>query len=242
MEFKERVPDLANRSLIQGWGGLESSRFPPLDLLDPPQGSVGNLDRNPVTLVKVEDLIEAGVHLGHKASRWNPKMRPFIYGKRHHIHIINLKETIRGLFQATHFLRSLAATGAQIMFLGTKRQIRSVVESEAIRCGMPAITERWIGGTLTNFNTVRERLKRLEELEAMEADGSMEKHKKKNQSTLRREMARIRRNLEGVRDLHGLPAALVVVDPRREDITVREADHSGADHAAVPSDPDALIL
>ena len=173
--------------------------------------------------LKVEDLIAAGVHLGHKASRWNPKMRPFIYGKRHHIHIINLKETIRGLFQATHFLRNLAATGAQIMFLGTKRQIRSVVEAEAIRCGMPAITERWIGGTLTNFNTVRERLNRLEELEAMEADGSMELYKKKNQSTLRREMRRIRRNLEGVRDLHGLPGALIVVDPRREDITVREA-------------------
>jgi small subunit ribosomal protein S2 len=176
-----------------------------------------------VTLVKVEDLIEAGVHLGHKASRWNPKMRPFIYGKRHHIHIINLKETIRGLFQATHFLRNLAGTGAQILFLGTKRQIRSVVDSEAARCGMPAITERWIGGTLTNFNTVRERLKRLDELEAMEADGSMETYKKKNQATLRREMRKIRRNLEGVRDLHGLPGALIVVDPRREEITVREA-------------------
>jgi len=176
-----------------------------------------------VTLLKVEDLIKAGVHLGHTASRWNPKMKPYIYGKRHHIHIINLKETIRGLFQATHFLRNLAATGAQIMFLGTKRQIRSVVESEAARCGMPAITERWIGGTLTNFNTVRERLKRLEELEAMEADGSMEKYKKKNQATLRREMRKIRRNLEGVRDLHGLPGALIVVDPRREEITVREA-------------------
>jgi small subunit ribosomal protein S2 len=176
-----------------------------------------------VPLVTVQELIDAGVHLGHQASRWNPRMRPFIYGKRHKIHIINLQETIRGLFQACHFLQRLAATGQQILFLGTKRQIRAVVESEARRCGMPAVTERWIGGTLTNFATVRERLSRLEELEAMEADGTLEKLKKKEQATLRREMRKIRRNLEGVRDLHGLPGAMVVVDPRREEICIREA-------------------
>ena len=102
-------------------------------------------------LVTAQELIEAGVHYGHQASRWNPKMKPYIHGKRHKIHVINLEETIRGLYQATHFLRHLAATGAQIMFLGTKKQIRQVVETEAKRCGMPAVTERWIGGTLTNF-------------------------------------------------------------------------------------------
>ena len=159
-------------------------------------------------LVTVQELIDSGVHFGHQASRWNPKMKPYIYGKRHRIHLINLQETIRGLYQATHFLRNLAATGTQVMFLGTKRQIRQVVLSEAKRCGMPAITERWIGGTLTNFNTVRERLTRLEELEGMEADGTMERHKKKAQATLRREMRKIQRNLEGVRDLHGLPSAM----------------------------------
>ena len=150
-------------------------------------------------------------------------MKPFIYGRRHKIHIINLQQTIRGLYQACHFLRQVSASGAQLLFLGTKRQIRAVVESEAQRCGMPAVTERWIGGTLTNFNTVRERLTRLEELEAMEADGSLDKYKKKDQATLRREMRKIRRNLEGVRYLHGLPGAIIVVDPRREDICVREA-------------------
>ncbi len=174
-------------------------------------------------LVTVQELIDAGVHYGHMASRWNPKMKPYIHSKRHNIHIINLEETVRGLFQACHFLRQLSSTGAQVLFLGTKRQIRAVVESEAARCGMPAVTERWIGGTLTNYHTVRERLGRLEELETMEADGSMDRFKKKAQAGLRREMRKIRRNLEGIRDLNGLPGAIIVVDPRREEITVREA-------------------
>jgi small subunit ribosomal protein S2 len=168
-------------------------------------------------------LIDAGVHYGHQASRWNPKMKPFIHGKRHKIHVINLEETIKGLYRATHFLRHLAATGAQVLFLGTKKQIRPVVDAEAKKCGMPPVTERWIGGTLTNFATVRERLGRLVELEQLEATGNIEKYKKKDQAMMRREMKRIRRNLEGVRDLHGLPSAMVVVDPRREDNAMREA-------------------
>jgi small subunit ribosomal protein S2 len=176
-----------------------------------------------VPLVTVQELIDAGAHFGHQARRWNPKMKPFIHGKRHKIHIINLEETIRGLYQACHFLRKLASTGSQILFLGTKKQIRTVVESESKRCGMPGITERWIGGTLTNFSVVRERLKRLEELEGMEANGTLDKFKKKDQSMLRREMKKIRRNLEGVKELRGLPGAIVVVDPRREEITVKEA-------------------
>lgn len=174
-------------------------------------------------LVTAQELIDAGVHYGHQASRWNPKMKPFIHGKRHKIHVINLEETIRGLYQATHFVRSLAATGAQIMFLGTKKQIRPVVEAEAQKCQMPSVTERWIGGTLTNFSTVRERLTRLVELEGLETTGGIEKYKKKDQSTIRREIKRIRRNLDGVRDLHGLPGALVVIDPRREENAMREA-------------------
>lgn len=174
-------------------------------------------------LVTAQELIDAGVHYGHQSSRWNPKMKPYIHGKRHKIHVINLEETIRGLYRATHFLRHLTATGAQVMFLGTKKQIRQVVEAEAKRCNMPPVTERWIGGTLTNFSTVRERLARLLELEQLEATGTIERYKKKDQSMMRREMKRIRRNLEGVRDLHGLPGAVVVVDPRREDNAMREA-------------------
>lgn len=174
-------------------------------------------------LVTAQELIDAGVHYGHQASRWNPKMQPYIHGKRHKIHIINLEETIKGLYRATHFLRQLAATGAQILFLGTKKQIRAVVEQEAQRAGMPAVTERWIGGTLTNFATVRERLTRLLELENLESTGAMERYKKKDQSTMRRDMKKIRRNLEGVRVLNGLPGALIVVDPRREENAVKEA-------------------
>jgi small subunit ribosomal protein S2 len=176
-----------------------------------------------VPLVTAQELIDAGVHYGHQASRWNPKMLPYIHGKRHKIHIINLEETIKGLYRATHFLRHLAATGGQILFLGTKKQIRPVVEVESKKCGMPAVTERWIGGTLTNFATVRERLARLLELEQLEATGGLDKYKKKDQSTMRREMKKIRRNLEGVRELHGLPSALIVVDPRREENAMREA-------------------
>ncbi len=174
-------------------------------------------------LVTAQQLIDAGVHYGHQASRWNPKMQPYIHGKRHKIHIINLEETIKGLYRATHFLRQLAATGGQILFLGTKKQIRAVVESEAQRAAMPAVTERWIGGTLTNFSTVRERLTRLIELENLESTGALDKYKKKDQSSMRRDMKKIKRNLEGVRVLHGLPAAMIVVDPRREENAVKEA-------------------
>ena len=174
-------------------------------------------------LVTAQQLIDAGVHYGHQASRWNPKMQPYIHGKRHKIHIINLEETIKGLYRATHFLRQLAATGGQILFLGTKKQIRAVVESEAQRAAMPAVTERWIGGTLTNFSTVRERLSRLVELENLESTGALDKYKKKDQSSMRRDMKKIKRNLEGVRVLHGLPAAMIVVDPRREENAVKEA-------------------
>ena len=174
-------------------------------------------------LVTAQQLIDAGVHYGHQASRWNPKMQPYIHGKRHKIHIINLEETIKGLYRATHFLRQLAATGGQILFLGTKKQIRAVVESEAQRAAMPAVTERWIGGTLTNFSTVRERLTRLVELENLESTGALDKYKKKDQSSMRRDMKKIKRNLEGVRVLHGLPAAMIVVDPRREENAVKEA-------------------
>lgn len=174
-------------------------------------------------LVTAQQLIDAGVHYGHQASRWNPKMQPYIHGKRHKIHIINLEETIKGLYRATHFLRHLAATGGQILFLGTKKQIRAVVETEAQRAQMPAVTERWIGGTLTNFSTVRERLTRLVELENLESTGALDKYKKKDQSSMRRDMKKIKRNLEGVRVLHGLPAAMIVIDPRREENAVKEA-------------------
>ncbi|MBI5849812.1 MAG: 30S ribosomal protein S2 [Planctomycetes bacterium] len=176
-----------------------------------------------MTVVTVQELIDAGVHFGHQARRWNPRMKPYIHGKRHNVHLIDLKSTIRGLLQAQHFLRRLAAMGGQVLFVGTKKQIRSVVDAESKRSGMPAITERWIGGTLTNFAIVRDRLGRLQEIETMEQDGTIERHKKKAQSMMRREMRKIQRNLEGVRELFGMPSAMVVIDPRREDNAMKEA-------------------
>src|ERR687886_421023 len=120
-----------------------------------------------VAIVQVKDLIEAGVHFGHRASRWNPKMRPYIYGKRNLIHIIDLRETVRGLLRAYRYLAQLAAKGSLVLFVGTKRQAKEAVEREAQRCAMPYVSERWLGGTLTNYRTIRDRLKRLQELEAL---------------------------------------------------------------------------
>jgi small subunit ribosomal protein S2 len=120
-----------------------------------------------VAIVQVKDLIEAGVHFGHRASRWNPKMRPYIYGKRNLIHIIDLRETVRGLLRAHRYLAQLASKGSLVLFVGTKRQAKEIVEREAARCGMPFVSERWLGGTLTNYRTIRDRLKRLQELEQL---------------------------------------------------------------------------
>src|SRR5437588_8066863 len=120
-----------------------------------------------VAIVQVQELIESGVHFGHRASRWNPKMRPFIYGKRNLIHIIDLKETVRGLLRAHRFLAKVASRGSLVLFVGTKRQAKEAIEREAARSGMPYVSERWLGGTLTNYRTIRDRLKRLQELEGL---------------------------------------------------------------------------
>jgi small subunit ribosomal protein S2 len=120
-----------------------------------------------VAIVQVKDLIEAGVHFGHRASRWNPKMRPYIYGKRNLIHIIDLRETVRGLLRAHRYLAKVAGNGSLVLFVGTKRQAKEAVERESARCGMPCVSERWLGGTLTNYRTIRDRLKRLQELEML---------------------------------------------------------------------------
>src|SRR5437667_6675716 len=120
-----------------------------------------------VAIVQVQDLIDSGVHYGHRASRWNPKMRPFIYGKRNLIHIIDLKETVRGLLRAYRFLAQVASRGSLVLFVGTKRQAKEAIERESARSHMPYVSERWLGGTLTNYRTIRDRLKRLQELESM---------------------------------------------------------------------------
>ncbi|MFT7617006.1 MAG: small subunit ribosomal protein S2 [Planctomycetota bacterium] len=177
--------------------------------------------------VPIKTLLEAGVHFGHRASRWNPRMAPYIFGKRNLIHIIDLKETLRGLIKACSFLQGIASEGQTVLFVGTKRQAQSLIATEAAKIEMPYVAERWLGGILTNFTTIRSRLRRLEQLEAMESDGTFETLKKKEISRILREKQKIFRNLHGIRNMNGLPGALVVVDPRKEKTAVAEARKMG---------------
>jgi small subunit ribosomal protein S2 len=177
--------------------------------------------------INVKSLIDSGVHFGCRVSRWNPKMAPFIHGRRNLIHIIDLRETVRGLVRAQNFLYHLVSDGAQILWVGTKRQVKGVIKEAGDRTGMPVVTERWIGGTLTNFSVIRSRLRRLEELENMEEDGTIRQYSKKVIASLRRERRKIDRNLSGIREMTGIPGAMVVVDPGREYNAVREAKKLG---------------
>jgi small subunit ribosomal protein S2 len=230
-----------------------------------------------VAIVQVKDLIEAGVHFGHRASRWNPKMRPYIYGKRNLIHIIDLRETVRGLLRAYRYLAKVTSGGSLVVFVGTKRQAKETVEREAARAGMPFVSERWLGGTLTNYRTIRDRLKRLQELETMwlpagenpaktdlpaymkgmvNEAGKLDLTKapeaapirgysKKMVATLSRELSKIQRNLSGIREMNRLPDAMIVVDPHREHIAVKEAQRMGVSTVALidtDSDPDTVDL
>src|SRR5204862_6855351 len=166
--------------------------------------------------LNAQQLIDAGVHFGCRVSRWNPKMAPYIHGRRNLIHIIDLRETLRGILRAQNVLYHMAAEGSSILWVGTKRQVKGVIQDAGQRAGMPIVTERWIGGTLTNFSVIRSRLKRLEELERMEEDGGLSQYSKKMVSSLRRERRKIVRNLGGIREMTSMPGAMVVVDPARE--------------------------
>jgi small subunit ribosomal protein S2 len=175
----------------------------------------------------VQDLIEAGIHFGQRASGWNPKMAPYIYGKRNGIHIIDIKETIKGLLLAKKFLAKVVGEGKDVCFVGTKRQARAVIEQRIGDIKMHWVTERWLGGTLTNFRTIRLRLKRLEELEGIETTDNFASYSKKMESQLRREKTKIDRNLRGIRGMDKLPGALVVVDVKHEINALREARKLG---------------
>src|SRR3982751_2272367 len=198
---------------------------------------------NPAELVK--SLIDAGVHFGHRVSRWNPKMEPYISGKRNMIHIIDVKETVKGLLRAKKLVQNLVAQGKDVLFVGTKRQARFAVEEETRRCGMHYVSERWLGGTLTNFRTIRDRLKRLEELEKLWETGQIETYSKKMKSTLNRERDKIKTNLEGIRRMTQMPGLMFIVDTRREHIAVKEAKKLGVKTIALidtDSDPDLIDL
>jgi small subunit ribosomal protein S2 len=175
----------------------------------------------------VQDLIEAGIHFGQRASGWNPKMAPYIYGKRNGIHIIDIKETIKGLLLAKKFVGKLVTEGRDVCFVGTKRQAKNVLETRVPDVKMHYVTERWLGGTLTNFRTIRLRLKRLEELEAIEQHDNFASYSKKMESQLKREKRKIARNLEGIRHMDKLPGALIVIDVKSEVTALKEARKLG---------------
>jgi len=175
----------------------------------------------------VNELIEAGIHFGQRRSNWNPKMGPFIHGTKNQIHIIDIKETIKGLLLAKKFIAKTVASGKDVCFVGTKRQARGAVEQYCADSKMPYVTERWLGGILTNFRTIRERLRRLEELEKLAETGSIKNYSKKMESQLAREQKKIHRNLNGLRTMGKLPGAIVVVDTTRELNALLEAKSLG---------------
>ena len=189
------------------------------------------------------ELINSGVHFGHGVSRWNPKMAPFIFAKRGNIHIIDVKETLRGILIAKKLLAEIVSSGKDVVFVGTKRQAQKAVEAAAKKCGMHFVSHRWLGGTLTNFRTIRSQLQRLEQLEAMAEDGALETESKKQASRLKRETRRITANLSGVRNMSRLPGAVVAVDARKEYLALREARKLGIATIALldtDSDPDTV--
>jgi small subunit ribosomal protein S2 len=176
-----------------------------------------------VISIGVKELLEAGVHFGHQTKRWNPKMKPFIFDARNGIHIIDLSKSLTQLDAACDFLATLVGKGGQVLFVGTKKQAQEAIKEAAKACGQHYVTERWLGGTLTNFNTVKRSIARMKQIEKMETDGSINVYVKQEQSVLRREAARMFKNLDGIRTMDKFPAAMFVVDIKREHNAIAEA-------------------
>jgi small subunit ribosomal protein S2 len=176
-----------------------------------------------VSVITMKQLLEAGVHFGHQTRRWNPKMATYIYMERNGIYIIDLQQTVRKFDDAYNFIKSISAEGKGVLFVGTKKQAQETIREEAQRCEMYFVNQRWLGGMLTNYKTIRKRVFRLKELEKMEAEGSMEVLPKKEIARLLNEKERLERFLGGIKDMDRLPGAVFVVDPRKEKIAVAEA-------------------
>ncbi|MCB9507376.1 MAG: 30S ribosomal protein S2 [Myxococcales bacterium] len=177
--------------------------------------------------VSMRDLLEAGVHFGHQTGRWNPKMRPYIYGARNKVHIIDLSKTVRLLDRAQDFVSGTVSQGRRILFVATKKQAQQVLQEEATRARQYHISNRWLGGTLTNFRTIKTSIDRLKELDRMATDGSFDKFTKKEALMLARDREKLELNLGGIKEMTQLPGALFVIDPRREEIAIQEANRLG---------------
>ena len=198
-----------------------------------------------MTLPAMQDLLQAGVHFGHQTRRWNPKMRPFIFAERSGIYLIDLQKTLRQIQLAQDTMREVVLKGENVLFVCTKRQLSAIVKSEADRCGAYYVTERWLGGTLTNFHTIKRQIHRLRELEQGQAEGAFEFFTKKEQLQLERERMKLNRNLEGIKNMGRLPGALFVVDSRKERIAIAEANKLGIPVVAIVdtnSDPDLITV
>ncbi len=191
------------------------------------------------------NLISAGVHFGHTVSRWNPKTKPYVYSRRGMVHIINIRETLKGIILAQKLLKDIVSSGKDVVFVGTKRQAQKAVKAAAEATGMHYVTNRWLGGTLTNFRTIHSRIQRLDQLEAMANDGSIESESKKRASTLKRELRKMKSNLEGIRRMTQIPGVIFVVDAKREILALREAKKMGVPTIGIidtDSDPDLVDI
>ncbi|NLV16956.1 MAG: 30S ribosomal protein S2 [Syntrophomonadaceae bacterium] len=196
-----------------------------------------------MAVVSMKQLLEAGVHFGHQTRRWNPKMAPYIYMERNGIYIIDLSQTVKKFDDAYEFIKGIAAEGKSLLFVGTKKQAQETIRDEAEKCGMYYVNQRWLGGMLTNYNTIRKRVFRLKELEKMEQDGLFDVLSKKEVARLRGQQEKLERFLGGIKDMNGIPGALFVVDPRKERIAVSEARKLGIPVVAIVDtncDPDEI--
>ncbi|MEH7460920.1 30S ribosomal protein S2 [Bacillus pseudomycoides] len=176
-----------------------------------------------MSVISMKQLLEAGVHFGHQTRRWNPKMKRYIFTERNGIYIIDLQKTVKKVEEAFNVMRDIAANGGNVLFVGTKKQAQDAIKEEATRAGMYFVNQRWLGGTLTNFQTIQKRIKRLKDIEKMQEDGTFEVLPKKEVVQLKKELERLEKFLGGIKDMKGLPDALFVVDPRKERIAVAEA-------------------
>jgi small subunit ribosomal protein S2 len=196
-----------------------------------------------MSVISMKQLLEAGVHFGHQTRRWNPKMAPYIYTERNNIHIIDLQKSVGLVDEAYNAIFDIASQGGTILFVGTKKQAQETVAAEAERCGMYYVNERWLGGMLTNFKTIRSRIERLKKIEKMQEDGTFDVLPKKEVIELKKEMEKLERNLGGIKDMERLPDAIFVVDPKKERICIQEAQSLGLTIIGIADtncDPDEL--
>ena len=196
-----------------------------------------------MSVISMKQLLEAGVHFGHQTRRWNPKMAEYIYTERNGIHIIDLQKSVGKVDEAYKAVADIAANGGTILFVGTKKQAQDAIASEAERCGMFYVNERWLGGMLTNFKTIQSRINRLKEIEAMEEDGTFDVLPKKEVINLKKELEKLQKNLGGIKEMKRLPDAIFIVDPKKERICVQEAHALGIELIGIADkncDPDEL--